>query len=104
MKRLVLTLFLLLPFVLTSCRVHFFDRQYDVPWWLIAIPEAIFIVLITYIIGRSIASEKYACPLCGKTFYPKVWAVIFSFHMGNQRALRCPHCGKKDMCSPSYDQ
>ena len=104
MKRTFLFLSMLLPLALTSCEVHLANRTYDVPWWLIVIPEAIFIVLVTYIMGRVIASEKYACPLCGKTFYPKTWAVIFSFHMGNQRALRCPHCGKKDMCSPSYDQ
>ena len=104
MKRLVLILFLLLPLVLTSCRVHFFDRQYDVPWWVIAVPEILFICLVTYIAGRLIASKKYACPNCGGTFYPTVWAAIFSFHMGDLRSFRCPHCGKRDLCGPSYDQ
>ena len=105
MKRIALTVFLsFLTLCLTSCRVNWFDRTYEVPWWMVAIYLAVWITVPTYIAGRYIMSKKYACPSCGKTFYPKFWESVFSFHMGDLRALRCPHCGKKDLCGPSSDQ
>lgn len=105
MKRAALTVFLLsLPFHLTACRVNWFDRTLDVPWWIVAIYLALWVTVPTYLAGRSITGKKYACPSCGQTFYPKFWAAVFSFHMGDLRTFRCPHCGKKDLCGPSYDQ
>lgn len=43
MKKLALVFVTVaLTFSLISCKVNWFDRQYDVPWWVIAVPVVIF--------------------------------------------------------------
>ena len=105
MKRIfVFGSFVLLSVCLTSCEVHAFGHSFEAPWWFIAIPYALFVIAVTYFAGRHIASIKYVCPHCGKRFYPKLWAAVFSMHVNDLRVFRCPHCKEKNLCNPSYDQ
>lgn len=90
-------------FALAFGKVNWFDQQYDVPWWVIAVP-VIIIFLITWIVaGKHIASKKYACPKCNKTFYPRWWKAAFSIHMNGDRIFKCPHCGKRGFCPLSRE-
>ena len=93
-----------LPTLLTSCRVNWFDKQYDVPWWMIAIPVAVW--SLAWLIGGSlyIASKKYRCPLCARTFSPKRYRAMLSVHVNGDRVFKCPHCGKRKLCQLIKDR
>ena len=102
----ILALFVLiciLTVLLTSCQVNWFDQQYDVPWWVISIPITILSVLVWIVAGKHIASKKYVCPKCNKTFYPKWWKAALSIHMNDDRVFKCPHCGRKGFCPLSRE-
>ena len=89
---------IVLVFSLTSCKVNWFDQQYDVPWWAIAIPVFVFSAIVLFVAGKHIASKKYVCPKCNKSFYPKWWQAALSIHMNDDRVFKCPHCGRKGFC------
>ncbi|MBQ9121145.1 MAG: hypothetical protein IJY12_02140 [Clostridia bacterium] len=105
MKRVFLMLCLaLFPLCLTSCRVRWFGQMLEAPWWIVALPVLLFSAVALYLAGRAVAHTRFVCPHCYKTFHPKPWAAVFSFHVNEAHVLRCPHCGNKDLCSPSCDQ
>ena len=89
--------------VLTGCDVHFGALHYDVPWWVIAIPVALFTIVAFIISGSILSRKKYCCPNCNKTFNPKWYRVAFSAHINDDRTLKCPHCGKRGLCHLSKD-
>lgn len=90
--------------LLTSCQVNWFDRQYDVPWWGIAIPVVVFSAIVFFAAGKHIASKKYVCPKCNKTFCPKWWKAALSIHMNDDRVFKCPYCGRKGFCLLSREK
>ena len=90
-------------FFLTSCEVNWFNQQYDVPWWVIVVPVVVFSAIVWFAAGKHIASKKYFCPKCNKSFYPKWWHAAISIHMNDDRVFRCPHCGRKGFCPLSRD-
>ena len=93
----------ILTLLLTSCKVNWFDKQYDVPWWVIAIPVTIW--SLAWLIGGSfyIASKKYVCPSCARAFSPKWYQAMFSIHINDDRIFRCPYCGKRSFCRLSRE-
>lgn len=88
----------ILTLLLSSCTVNWFDKQYDVAWWVIAIPVTVW--TLAWLIGGScyIASKKYVCPTCTRSFSPKWYRAMFSIHMNDDRLFRCPYCGKRSFC------
>lgn len=53
------------------------------------------------IICKRYAEEVFACPNCGKHFHVKWYKLIRSrgqIALLDQAILRCPGCGKKDIC------
>ena len=90
-------------FSLVLGKVNWFDQQYDVPWWVIAVPVIIISLIAWIAAGKYIASKKYACPKCSKTFYSKWWKAAFSIHMNDDRVFKCPHCGRKGVCPLSKE-
>lgn len=88
---------------LTSCKVNWFDKQYDVPWWVIAVPVLVFSAIALFAGGKYIASKKYVCPQCQTSFHPKWWQAMFSIHMNDDRVFKCPHCGRKGFCPLSRE-
>lgn len=98
-KRLLFGLFLSVPWVLTSCEVHWGGKSYEVQWWVNAV--LIFLILsVTFIVaGLIISKTKYSCPKCNGIFYPKWWKAAFSIHMNSDRVFKCPHCGRRGFCN-----
>ena len=91
-------------FTLTSCKVNWFNQQYDVPWWVIAVPVVIFSAIVFFVAGKHIASKSYVCHKCYKTFYPKWWKAAFTIHMNGDRVFKCPHCGRWGFCPLSSER
>lgn len=100
----VVSLLLLLTLFLTSCRVNWFDRHYDVPWWGIAVPVVIFFAVVWIVMGKSLAKKEYICSSCNKIFYPKWWNAAISIHINDDRVFKCPHCGRKGFCRPFKEE
>ena len=104
MKKIAVALLTIIPaFTLTSYKVNWFDKQYYAPWWAIAVPVAIFWAIVLIIAGKCIASKKYVCPKCNKTFSPKLLEAAFSLHMDDYRVFKCPNCKRKGFCPISRE-
>lgn len=88
---------------LSSCQVNWFGKHYDVPWWVIAVPVTVFSLIILITVGKHIASKKYVCPECNKSFRPKLTDAILSVHVGDDRLFKCPYCGKRSFCHVSRE-
>ena len=84
---------------LTSCDVHFGSKHYAVPWYVIAVIDAIVIAAVLIIVGVIISRGRYRCPECGEEFSPKWYQAMFSLHDGNSRVFKCPKCGRKGFCT-----
>ena len=97
-----LALIVLIP-MLTSCTVNWGMEQYEVPWYILTPPLIIFSAILFTVSTRLIMSYAFRCAKCGKTFHPKWYQAILSFHIGSSRLFRCPHCGHKGMCDVSKD-
>lgn len=79
---------------MTGCTVNWFDRQYDVPWYYIAIPVAV-IFVVAHI---CIMSQTYICPNCKTEFKPR-WYHFFTYvHVNRERIAKCPHCQRIGFC------
>ena len=103
-KVLPFTILGTLPIALTSCRVNWFDRQYDVPWWAVFIPVVVFALFVWIIAGKQIARKQYICPKCNKKFHPPWKTAALSIHVNSERVLRCPHCNRRGFCSMLRDE
>ena len=102
LKRILfIAILLIMTFTLTSCRVNWFDKQYDVPWYVVAIPTLIICAIVFFIAGKSISNKLYVCPRCGSEFHPNFWLAMCSMHIGSDRLFRCPKCGHKGFCPVS---
>ena len=57
------------------------------------------IVLVSAIVSGIEGSKHYfVCRNCGETFQPKWTQMCFNVHVLDEHALKCPHCGVKDLC------
>ena len=84
----------ILTLLLSGCRVNWFDRSYDVPWYVVAVPAAIILILAHI----HIMSGTYICPSCGTEIKPK-WYHLFTYvHNGDERVAKCPKCGRTGFC------
>lgn len=93
-----LALIFTLTLLLTSCTVNWGVEQYEVPWYILTPPLVIFSAILFTVSTRLIMSRPYRCAACGKTFHPKWYQAVLSFHIGSSRLFRCPHCGHRGMC------
>ena len=100
MKRRFL-LHLSLPLLLSSCTVHIGDAYCDVPWWIIAVPTALILLVALYFTAKAAADKDYVCGECGKTFSPTRTDPGIFLHNNDKCVLQCPHCGKRGFCKPS---
>lgn len=106
-KSVMATLVTAMMLFFSSCAVHLGDTTLDLPWWMVTmlsvIPALLIVVLVAWATVGKNAKSYYVCPHCHHRFKPG-WRIVFSFHVMDEYSLKCPHCGKRDMCSMSYDQ
>ena len=79
---------------LSGCTVNWFNKSYDVPWFVIAIPVAI-ILIFAHI---SIMSQTYICPDCHTEIKPKWYQIYVYLHINGERLVKCPNCKRKGFC------
>ncbi len=84
--------------LLTSCRVNWFDRQYDVPWYYVAIPVAIYCAIVWIIAHMYIMSGTYICPQCYTEIKLKWYQISAYVHLNGERLVKCPNCKRKSFC------
>ena len=95
MKKTILAITLLLSAImLCSCKVNWFGSSFDVPWYFIAAPVFL-ILVVSYII---LIRGTYICPECNTEFKPKWYQISVCFHFNGKRVVKCPNCGKKGFC------
>lgn len=56
----------------------------------------IFAVGIYYALKIERNAGYYECADCGYRYVPSFKAVLFAFHVGRSRRMKCPHCGKRN--------
>ena len=79
---------------LSGCTVNWFGSQYDVAWFVIAIP-----VTVIFIIAHlCIMSGTYVCSKCGTSFKPKQYQISAYIHFMGKRLIKCPKCKKMNYC------
>ena len=88
-------IFVVLALFLTACEVHIGNHSFEVSWYFIAIPVAVFTVLVFVIAGIAISKNTYVCTECSHRFHPKWWKAAFSLHINDNRRFKCPSCGHK---------
>ena len=95
MKKLFISL-ITLSFLLsmTACQVNWGNAKYEVPWWIIALP----VTLILIIAHLWIISRLYKCPHCHTIFHPKWYHFSSWIHVNNKRIAKCPNCSQKGFC------
>lgn len=105
MKKLIVffAVVCVMAFPLTACQVNWLDEQFTVPWWVIVVPSVAIIAIAWFVAAKHITTQKYVCPECNQSFYPKLRNAAFSVHMNDDRVLKCPHCGKKGFCPLSRE-
>ncbi|MBQ8163382.1 MAG: hypothetical protein IJZ93_03325 [Clostridia bacterium] len=91
-------------FLVWEWEIHFGSLKIFLPWWIIAIPSALLIVIPILIISRLYSKKKFVCPNCNESFYPRMRSSLFIIHMNDDVYLKCPYCKKRSMCHPSYRQ
>lgn len=68
------------------------------PVWrvvMILTAAVIFAVGMLYCLRLEHDAGYYECPNCGKKYVPSMKAVVMAPHVGRNRRLRCPYCGKR---------
>ena len=71
----------------------------EMPAWvrilMIAVGASAFAVGLTNAIKIEHDAGYYECPECGEIYIPTMKAVVFAPHIGRNRKMTCPHCGKR---------
>ena len=101
MKRLFAGLLIPTTIFLCSCEVHLGETRFEVPWWVIAIPTGLFVIIVLVIAYLCRINKTYRCPVCGTRFKPKkseisVMLKMLNYH--NETVVRCPNCKRKGFC------
>jgi len=67
--------------------------------WLDLTVSTVLIIIIGVLIAQIVISrQKYVCPKCGAVISPKWYHLSASLHMGSDRVVKCPYCGRKGFC------
>ena len=80
--------------LLTACEANWFGETVDVPWYFIAIPLCL-VIVISYLV---LMNTTFVCPSCEAEFKPKWYQLSVGIHHMNKRLLKCPKCGKRSFC------
>ena len=67
-------------------------------WWrmaLILVGGAFLVVGIVWALRVEHDAGYYECPHCQYRYVPTMKAVVLALHIGRDRRMKCPRCGKK---------
>ena len=67
-------------------------------WWrmaLILVGGAFLVVGIVWALRVEHDAGYYECPHCQYRYVPTMKAVVLAPHIGRDRRMKCPRCGKK---------
>ena len=98
-KPLVLAVLSGMTLLLCSCQVNWFGTTKDVPWYYIAIPILVILVAGYVILMKS----TFVCPRCHTEIQPKWYELSVCIHMGSERIVKCPKCGRRGFCPKKKD-
>jgi len=93
-KALLITILLTVALSLTSCKVNWFNKTVDVPWYYVAVPIALASILGYFIL----MSKTYVCPHCQTRFKAKPYQLSVMVHLNGKRLAKCPNCHKRSFC------
>lgn len=79
---------------LTGCKVNWFDKTVDVPWYYVAIP----VTLVSIFAYTYLIKGTYVCPKCGKEFKVKWYQMSVCIHINGKRLAKCPNCKMDSFC------
>jgi len=97
---ILIPLFFITVFNLTSCEAHFGKDVFNIPCLVNIIAVAVILIIAhIYIISRH-----YKCPECGKIFNPKPLEFSAWIHCDGKRYVKCPECGYKGLCDECDDK
>lgn len=86
--------------------INWFGETINIPPVLWGVLIAVIIAAAFLIVksrGKKFAANTFVCPNCENRFKPK-WYNLLTFHAGGEYMLKCLKCGKRDLCSVSYEQ
>ena len=69
-----------------------------IQWLDLTVSTAVIIIIGILIAQIVISRQKYVCPKCGAVISPKWYHFSAPLHMGSDRVVKCPHCGRKGFC------
>ncbi len=95
---------LVLLVCLTGCEVHWNGESADFPWFVIAIPVILILLIGMAVQSAQVSTKHYVCPKCNHRFKPVRWRCMLAPHVNDDYLLRCPQCHSREFCHPSYDQ
>ena len=81
-------------FLLSGCRINWFDESFDVSWYVVFIP----IVIVFIIVYVFIIKPTYICSKCNAEIKPKWYDFSIVVHFMGKRLIKCPHCKKINFC------
>jgi len=79
-------------------RVNIENNTVLLQWFDIAVSTAVIIVVAIIIAQIVISHQKYVCPKCGAVISPKWYHLSAGLHIGSDRVVKCPCCGRKGFC------
>ncbi|MGN0634363.1 MAG: hypothetical protein ACI4JW_10920 [Oscillospiraceae bacterium] len=87
--------------------VNWLGESFEIPFGLGLI--GITVILLPFLIimiftAKSMAKKTWVCQNCQERFNGKWYNFLISQHFDTDYYLRCPHCGKKGICTLSYKQ
>lgn len=97
-KLLSILLIISYAMVLASCKVNWFGAQYDVEWYVIALPVTAIFVCGYILLMRT----TFICPRCGTHFRPKWYQLQVTIHFNHKRYAKCPACNFKGFCETIF--
>ena len=97
-KAIVLLVTLATVLSMTSCSVNWFGDTVEVPWYAVAVPVTIILVL-GYII---LMKRTYICPKCKAEFKAKPYQLYVTVHSCGKRLAKCPKCGRMGFCDTKW--
>ena len=65
---------------------------------IVTISTVILVLVAFYAFKLEVDAGYYECRNCHHRFKPEYWRALIGHHLGTNRSLKCPKCGKRTWC------